>query len=154
MLSRDDIKKIIPHREPMLLLDGVDTLEPGVKATGFLNVTEDMFWCVGHFPGNPVMPGVLIVEAMAQTAGALVVHSLGGPVSSIVYFMTIEKARFRKPVLPGELLRMDVKLSRRRDPVWKYVGQAFVGDTLVAEAEFSAMITDGRTGGQAGSKGA
>ena len=91
------------------------------------------------------MPGVLIVEAMAQTAGALVVHSLGSAArtSDIVYFMTIEKARFRKPVHPGDMLRMPVKAMRRRGPVWRFGGQAFVGDTLCAEAEFSAMIHDG-----------
>jgi 3-hydroxyacyl-[acyl-carrier-protein] dehydratase len=89
------------------------------------------------------MPGVLIVEAMAQTAGALVVHTLGGKTSSVVYFMSIENARFRKPVSPGELLRMQVSLIRSRGPVWKFRGEAFVGDTLCAEAEFAAMISDG-----------
>jgi 3-hydroxyacyl-[acyl-carrier-protein] dehydratase len=98
----------------------------------------------GHFPDYAVMPGVLIVEAMAQTAGALVVHSLGfAREKRIVYFMTIEKARFRKPVHPGDMLRMPVKALRRRGPVWRFEGHAYVGDTLCAEAEFSAMIHDG-----------
>ena len=154
ILDVEQIKKLLPHRPPMLLVEKLTNIVGNESATGYKAVSINEPFFQGHFPERAVFPGVLIVEAMAQTAGALVVHSLGGPVSSIVYFMTIEKARFRKPVLPGELLRMDVKLSRRRDPVWKYVGQAFVGDTLVAEAEFSAMITDGRTGGQAGSKGA
>jgi 3-hydroxyacyl-[acyl-carrier-protein] dehydratase len=93
------------------------------------------------------MPGVLIVEAMAQAAGALVVHSLGfAREKRIVYFMTIEKARFRKPVTPGDMLRMPVKALRRRGPVWRFEGQAFVGDMLCAEAEFSAMIHDGADG--------
>jgi 3-hydroxyacyl-[acyl-carrier-protein] dehydratase len=99
----------------------------------------------GHFPDYPVMPGVLIVEAMAQAAGALVVHSLGSSrAKRIVYFMTIEKARFRKPVTPGDMLRMPVRFLRRRGPVWRFEGQAFVGETLAAEAEFSAMIHDGK----------
>ncbi|MES2472395.1 MAG: 3-hydroxyacyl-[acyl-carrier-protein] dehydratase FabZ, partial [Pseudomonadota bacterium] len=98
------------------------------------------------FPYHPVMPGVLIVEAMAQTAGALVVYSQGGKTSSVVYFMTIESARFRKPVVPGDLMRMTVKLIRSRGPVWKFAGHAYVGDTLCAEAEFSAMISDGAAG--------
>jgi 3-hydroxyacyl-[acyl-carrier-protein] dehydratase len=89
------------------------------------------------------MPGVLIVEAMAQTAGALVVHSLAGKASASVYFLTIDNARFRKPVVPGDVLRMPVKKLRQRGPVWKFSGQAFVGDDLCAEAEFSAMIHDG-----------
>jgi len=87
-----------------------------------------------------VMPGVLIVEAMAQTAGALVVHSVEGKAAPVVYFLTIEKARFRKPVVPGDLLRMPVKKLAQRGPVWKFEGKAFVGDDLCAEAEFSAMI--------------
>ena len=101
---------------------------------------------MGHFPERAVMPGVLIVEAMAQTAGALVVYSLKGKASSSVYFLTIDKARFRKPVVPGDLLRMPVKKLRQRGPVWKFEGQAFVGDDLCAEAEFSAMIHDGSAG--------
>jgi 3-hydroxyacyl-[acyl-carrier-protein] dehydratase len=101
----------------------------------------------GHFPDYAVMPGVLIVEAMAQTAGAVVMHGLGVErEKSMVYFMTIEKARFRKPVHPGNMLRMPVKALRRRGPVWRFEGQAFVGDTLCAEAEFSATIFDGAEG--------
>jgi 3-hydroxyacyl-[acyl-carrier-protein] dehydratase len=101
----------------------------------------------GHFPDHAVMPGVLIVEAVAQTAGALVMHSLGVErEKSVVYFMTIEKARFRKPVYPGNMLKMAVKALKRRGPVWRFAGQAFVGDTLCAEAEFSATIFDGAEG--------
>ena len=125
----------------MRLVEDVVSVEPGVQAVCRRQTRSDDFYFQGHFPERAVFPGVLIVEAMAQTAGALVVHSLGGVVSSVVYFMTIEKARFRKPVGPGDLMRMPVKLVRRRDPVWKFEGQAFVGDTLVAEAEFSAMIS-------------
>ena len=101
---------------------------------------------MGHFPDRAVMPGVLIVEAMAQTAGALVVHSLDQEPDRTVYFLTIDKARFRKPVVPGEMLRMPVKTLRHRGPVWKFEGEAFVGDELCAEAEFSAMIPTGAAG--------
>ena len=144
ILDVEQIKKLLPHRAPMLFVEKLADIVPGQSATGYKAVSINEPYFVGHFPERAVFPGVLIVEALAQTAGALVVHSLGGPVSSVVYFMTIEKARFRKPVGPGDLLRMPVKLVRRRDPVWKFEGQAFVGDTLVAEAEFSAMITDGK----------
>jgi 3-hydroxyacyl-[acyl-carrier-protein] dehydratase len=144
ILDVEQIKKVLPHRAPMLLVERLEEIVPFESATGFKAVSINEPFFQGHFPERAVFPGVLIVEALAQTAGALVVHSLGGPVSSVVYFMTIEKARFRKPVAPGDLLRMPVKLVRRRDPVWKFEGQAFVGDTLVAEAEFSAMITDGK----------
>jgi 3-hydroxyacyl-[acyl-carrier-protein] dehydratase len=99
------------------------------------------------------MPGVLIVEAMAQTAGALVVHSLAGTAAPAVYFMAIDKAKFRKPVAPGDMLRMPVKALRRRGPVWKFTGQAFVGEDLCAEAEFSAMIYDGTNGDTSHSAG-
>jgi 3-hydroxyacyl-[acyl-carrier-protein] dehydratase len=144
ILDVEQIKKLLPHRPPMLFVEKLADIVPAQSATGFKAVSINEPFFQGHFPERAVFPGVLIVEALAQTAGALVVHSLGGPVSSVVYFMTIEKARFRKPVAPGDLLRMPVKLVRRRDPVWKFEGQAFVGDTLVAEAEFSAMITDGK----------
>jgi 3-hydroxyacyl-[acyl-carrier-protein] dehydratase len=144
ILDVEQIKKLLPHRPPMLFVEKLTDIVPSQSATGFKAVSINEPFFQGHFPERAVFPGVLIVEAMAQTAGALVVHSLGGPISSVVYFMTIEKARFRKPVGPGDLLRMPVKLVRRRDPVWKFEGQAFVGDTLVAEAEFSAMITDGK----------
>ena len=145
ILDVEQIKKLLPHRPPMLFVEKLTDIVPSESATGYKAVSVNEPFFQGHFPERAVFPGVLIVEAMAQTAGALVVHSLGGPVSSVVYFMTIEKARFRKPVGPGDLLRMPVKLVRRRDPVWKFAGQAFVGDMLVAEAEFAAMITDGKS---------
>jgi 3-hydroxyacyl-[acyl-carrier-protein] dehydratase len=141
ILDVEQIKKLLPHRPPMLFVEKLTDIVPSESATGYKAVSINEPYFVGHFPERAVMPGVLIVEALAQTAGALVVHSQGGQVSSVVYFMTIEKARFRKPVGPGDVLRMPVKLVRRRDPVWKFEGQAFVGDTLVAEAEFSAMIS-------------
>ena len=142
VLDVEQIKKLLPHRAPMLLVEKLADIVPGQSATGYKAISVNDPWFAGHFPERAVMPGVLIVEAMAQTAGALVVHSQGNAASSVVYFMAIEKAKFRKPVGPGDLMRMPVKLVRARGPVWKFAGQAFVDDTLVAEAEFSAMISD------------
>ncbi len=143
-LDVEQIKKLLPHRAPMLLVERVSDIVNMKSATGWKAVGVNEPFFQGHFPEYAVMPGVLIVEAMAQTAGAVVVHSLGlEREKRIVYFMTIEKARFRKPVHPGDMLRMPVKALRRRGPVWRFEGQAFVGDTLCAEAEFSAMIHDG-----------
>ncbi len=144
VLDVEQIKKLLPHRAPFLFVERLTEIVPSESATGWKAVALNEPHFQGHFPGYAVMPGVLIVEAMAQTAGALVVHSLGFTRDKrIVYFMTIEKARFRKPVTPGDVLRMPVKALRRRGPVWRFEGQAFVGDTLAAEAEFSAMIHDG-----------
>ena len=142
-LDVEQIKKLLPHRAPMLLVEKLADIVLRESATGYKAVSINDPFFQGHFPERAVMPGVLIVEAMAQTAGALVVHSLGAQVAAAVYFMTIEKARFRKPVVPGDLLRMPVTALRQRGPVWKFEGQAFVGDVLCAEAEFSAMIHDG-----------
>ena len=143
VLDVEQIKKLLPHRPPMLLVEKLTDIVPGQSATGYKAVSINEPFFMGHFPERAVFPGVLIVEAMAQTAGALVMHSLGASPSAVVYFMSIENARFRKPVSPGELLRMQVSLIRSRGPVWKFGGQAFVGDTLCAEAEFAAMISDG-----------
>jgi 3-hydroxyacyl-[acyl-carrier-protein] dehydratase len=143
-LDVEHIKKLLPHRAPFLFVERLTDIIPNESATGYKAVSFNEPYFQGHFPDYAVMPGVLIVEAMAQTAGALVVHSLGFEREKrSVYFMTIEKARFRKPVRPGDLLRMTVKALRRRGPVWRFEGEAFVGETLCAEAEFSAMIHDG-----------
>src|SRR5215469_18806429 len=128
-LDVEQIKKLLPHRAPMLLVERLTDIVKLESATGWKAVSINEPHFQGHFPDYAVMPGVLIVEAMAQTAGALVVHSLGLTAGNrIVYFMTIEKARFRRPVRPGDMLRMPVKALRRRGPVWRFEGQAFVGE--------------------------
>lgn len=139
MLDRDEIKKIIPHREPMLLLDGVDSLEPGAKATGFLNVTEDMFWCVGHFPGNPVMPGVLIVEAMAQL-GAVIMLSKPEFAGRIAYFGGIKNARFRRKVVPGDRLDFEATIEKVLGPAGTGVTKAYVNGELACNCELTFFI--------------
>jgi 3-hydroxyacyl-[acyl-carrier-protein] dehydratase len=151
-LDVEQIKRVLPHRPPFLFVERLTDIVPNQSAVGWKEVRADEPFFEGHFPGYPVMPGVLIVEALAQTAGAAVSYTLGlSRAQRIVYFMTIEKARFRKPVRPGDLLRMPVKALKQRGPVWRYEGQAYVGDTLCAEAEFTAMIHDGEdSGGDSG----
>ncbi len=154
VLDVERIKMLLPHRAPFLFVERLSDIVPSESAVGHKAVSFNEPHFKGHFPDYAVMPGVLIVEAMAQTAGALVVHSLGLTSNNrIVYFMTIEKARFRRPVRPGDMLRMPVKALRRRGPVWRFEGHAYVGDALCAEAEFSAMIQDGVPGnGQSGNE--
>ena len=137
------IKDLIPHRYPFLLIDGIQTLKPNESAIGIKNVSVNEPFFEGHFPDRPVMPGVLIIESMAQTAGCLVVVSLGKESEGkLVYFMTIENARFRKPVVPGDRMVINVQKLRSRGSVFKFSGKAFVGEVLAAEATFSAMIVD------------
>ncbi len=137
------IMEMIPHRYPFLMIDRVIDVVRDASAVGVKNVTVNEPHFQGHFPSRPIMPGVLIVEAMAQTAGVLVVHTLG-PESEgkLVYFMTIDDARFRKPVTPGDTLHIHVFKQRSRGNVWKFKGEARVEGALVAEATFSAMIVD------------
>src|SRR4051812_48696361 len=133
----------LPHRYPMLLVDRVESLDPdrGIVAIKAVTANEPFFQ--GHFPARPVMPGVLIIEAMAQTAAVLVVHSLGPTAEGkLVYFMSVDDARFRKPVVPGDVLLIHVAKERHRGNVWKFTGRAMVKDTLVAEATYAAMILD------------
>ena len=135
------IKRMIPHRDPFLLIDAVEQIQHNESAVGIKDVRPEEPFFEGHFPGEPIMPGVLIVEAMAQTAGVLVVDSTGQADSDLlVYFMGIDKARFRKRVLPGDRLELHVRIIRGRGKVWKFYGAARVGGDLVAEAEYSAMI--------------
>lgn len=138
-----EVMAMIPHRYPILLVDRLLEYEPGERAVGLKNVTFNEPHFQGHFPGWPVMPGVLIVEAMAQTAACLVVKTLGEDAKGkIVYFMTIDNARFRKPVVPGDALHIHVSKVQNRKNVWKFDGVAKVGDIVHAEATFSAMIMD------------
>lgn len=137
------ILEMIPHRYPMLLVDRLEEIELGERAVGLKNVTFNEPHFQGHFPGAPVMPGVLIIEAMAQTAAALVVATLGEEAKGkLVYFMTIDEARFRRQVVPGDQLRLQVQKTRARSRVWKFEGKAYVGEALAAEAKFGAMIAD------------
>ncbi len=141
-----DVRKVmaaLPHRYPMLLIDRVELLEPDVRivATKAVTINEPFF--AGHFPGRPIMPGVLIVEALAQAAGVLAVESLGLAGSGkLVYFMAIDGAKFRTPVEPGVLLTLEVEFVQKRSSVCKFKGRAKIGDKLAAEANFTAMIAD------------
>jgi len=133
----------IPHRYPFLLIDAVTDIIPGEGAIGLKNVTVNENFFQGHFPDHPIMPGVLIVEAMAQTAAIVVIESLGNADSDkLVYFMSIDNARFRKPVLPGHTVRLHVEKQQGRGKVWRFKGEARVDGTLMAEAVFTAMIVD------------
>lgn len=138
-----EILKAIPHRYPFLLIDRVIEIVHDQSATGIKNVSANESFFAGHFPNHPVMPGVLIIEAMAQTSAVLVVESLGpGAAGKIVYFMSIDSAKFRRPVVPGDQIRIEVSRQRRRGPVWRFEGIARVDGAVVAEAVFSAMIMD------------
>lgn len=141
-LDVEAIKEMIPHRHPFLMIDGVINLVPDVEVTGIKNVTGEEDFFKGHFPGHPIMPGVLIVEAMAQTSAILVIGTVGKQPGSVVYFMSVDQARFRKPVFPGDRLMLHVVKQRNRGKVWKFKGEARVGDNIVAEATFSAMIVE------------
>ena len=135
------IMEMIPHRHPFLMIDKVVDMVANERATGIKNVSINEGYFQGHFPARPVMPGVLIIEAMAQTAAVLVVHTLGPEAEGkLVYFMSVDNARFRRPVFPGDRLDVYVAKQRNRGNVWRFEGQAKVGDNLMAEAVFAAMI--------------
>jgi 3-hydroxyacyl-[acyl-carrier-protein] dehydratase len=137
------IMQMIPHRYPFLLIDRVIEMQSDKRAVGIKNVGINEPYFQGHFPGAPVMPGVLIIEAMAQTAAVLVVHTMG-PKSEgkLVYFMTVDNCRFRRPVYPGDRLVIEVIKDRNRGPVWKFRGVAKVDDKVAAEAVFAAMVRE------------
>ena len=135
------IMEMIPHRHPFLMIDKVVDMVANERATGIKSVSINESFFQGHFPARPVMPGVLIIEAMAQTAAVLVVHTLGPAAEGkLVYFMSVDNARFRRPVFPGDRLDVHVTKQRHRGNVWKFEGRAKVGDNLMAEAVFAAMI--------------
>ena len=135
------IMEMIPHRHPFLMIDKVVDVVANQQATGIKNVSIDEYYFQGHFPARPVMPGVLIIEAMAQTAAVLVVHTLGPEAEGkLVYFMSVDNARFRRPVVPGDCLRVRVTKQRHRANVWRFEGRAEVRGQLMAEAVFAAMI--------------
>jgi 3-hydroxyacyl-[acyl-carrier-protein] dehydratase len=135
------IMELIPHRHPFLMIDRVIDVVANERATGIKNVSINEHYFQGHFPSRPVMPGVLIIEAMAQTAAVLVVHTLGPQAEGkLVYFMSVDNARFRRPVFPGDVLHVHVVKQRHRANVWKFEGRAEVRGQLMAEAVFAAMI--------------
>ena len=139
----DEIKRLIPHRYPFLLIDKVEKIINGKSATGIKNVTANEPYFVGHFPSKPIMPGVLIIESLAQTAAILVSKTLNiVDHGFLVYFMSIENAKFRKLVQPGDVLHLEVLVKKNRSNTWKFSGNAFVEKKLVAEANFTAMMVD------------
>ena len=139
LMGVKEIQEIIPHRHPFLLIDCIEELEPGVRAVGYKCVTYDESFFKGHFPQEPVMPGVLIMEAMAQV-GAVMILSEEENKGKIAYFGGINKARFRNKVVPGMMLRMELELIRRKGPVGVGIGKAYDGDRLMAEGELTFMI--------------
>ncbi|MDR1289541.1 MAG: 3-hydroxyacyl-ACP dehydratase FabZ [Holosporales bacterium] len=150
ILSIDEIKTIIPHRYPFLMIDRVEELVIGESCVAYKNVTNNEWYFEGHFPGSPIMPGVLIIEAMAQGAGVLAFSTLFSEnvcrpgESEIVYFTSIESAKFKRPVVPGDVLRIKISVSQRRgNKFWRFNASAFVGDVLADEADFRAMIPEG-----------
>ena len=142
-----EIRDYLPHRYPFLLVDRVQDMIPNQSAVGVKNVTFNEHYFHGHFPSSPVMPGVLIIESMAQTSALLVVQSLGVEAEGkLVYFMSIDGARFRKPVVPGDQLLIHANKRQNRGNVWKFSCKAIVAETLVAEATITAMISDSESG--------
>ena len=143
-LNKEQIKKLLPHREPMLLIDELINIKKLHSATAIVNVKEDSFFVQGHFPDEPVMPGVLIVEAFGQAAAALTAFGIDPKEyeNKLVYLMSIEKAKFRKPVLPDCDLYLDIEAIRSHGRVWKYKGTAKVNGEKMADAEWSATIVD------------
>jgi len=143
-LNKDDIIELLPHREPMLLISELKNIKKLFSATGVVNVTKESFFVKGHFPGNPVMPGVLIVEAFGQTAAALTAHGIDKETydNKLVFLMGVEKARFRSPVIPDCKLELNIEAIRSHGRVWKYKGEAFVEGKKMADAVWSATIVD------------
>ena len=143
MIEIKEIMNILPHAYPFLLVDRIIEIDPGKRIVGIKNVTYNEPFFPGHFPGRPIMPGVLIVEAMAQTAGILVFNSLPQePNKPPIYFLGIDNVRFRKPVIPGDQLHLELEITKHRQSIWGFKGKALVDGKLVAEAELLAMLGD------------
>jgi 3-hydroxyacyl-[acyl-carrier-protein] dehydratase len=142
LMDVNEIQRIIPHRYPFLLVDAITELEPGKRIVGIKNVTINEAFFAGHFPGAPVMPGVLIIEAMAQVGAILVLKDIPDREKKLLFFAGIDQVRFRQPVVPGNQLRLAVEILRLRSRYGKLKGEAYVGDTLVAEAEVLSSIVD------------
>jgi 3-hydroxyacyl-[acyl-carrier-protein] dehydratase len=141
MIDIKEIMAMLPHAYPFLLVDRIVEIEPGKRVVGIKNVTYNEPFFPGHFPGRPIMPGVLIVEAMAQTAGVLIFYSLPEEDrKKTVFFLGIDNVRFRKPVIPGDQLRMELEITRHRQSIWGFKGKAFVDGNVVAEGDLMAMI--------------
>ena len=143
-LSKDQIKNLLPHREPMLLIDELINIKKLKSATAIVNVREDSFFVQGHFPGEPVMPGVLIVEAFGQAAAALTAAGIDKETyeNKLVFLMTVDKARFRNPVIPDCKLELNIEAVRSHGRVWKYKGEAVVDGKKMADAQWAATIVD------------
>ena len=143
-LNKKEIENLLPHREPMLLIDELLKIKNLFSATAIANVKKDSFFVQGHFPGEPVMPGVLIVEAFGQAAAALTAHGLDKSIyeNKLVFLMSVEKARFRNPVIPNCRLELNIEAIRSHGKVWKYKGEAFVDQKKMADAQWSATIVD------------
>jgi len=143
-LNKEQIKKLLPHREPMLLIDELLNIKKLFSATAIVNVKKDSFYVQGHFPGQPVMPGVFIVEAFGQAAAALTANGIDKTTyeNKLVFLMSVEKARFRNPVVPVCKLELNIEAIRSHGRVWKYKGEAFIGDKKMADAQWSATIVD------------
>lgn len=137
------VMRMIPHRYPMLLVDKVIKMKADDSAVGIKNVTYNEPYFQGHFPSRPVMPGVMVIESMAQTAGVLVVHTLGPSAEGkMVYFMSVDSARFRRPIMPGDQMHIHVKRERRRGNVWRFAAEVMIDGHLAADATITAMILD------------
>ena len=143
-INKKEIESLIPHREPFLLIDKLINIEPMVSATGIMNITKDKFFFNGHFPEQPVMPGVLVVEAFGQSAAALTAYSLDPSIvkNKLVYLMTIQNARFRNPIFPGCELKLNITALKSKGRIWKYKGVAMVENKIMADSEWMATIVD------------
>ncbi len=143
MLDIQEIMKILPHRYPFLLVDRIQELDPGKRIVGIKNVTINEPFFQGHFPGHPVMPGVLIIEAMAQVGGILAYLASDDEIrKKVCYFLSVDAARFRKPVFPGDVLRLEMVTTLNRRGIWGFNGKAYVGEKLVADADLKATFAD------------